>query len=205
LERSNYIYAISAVKTRFIKIGRSDRIDQRINELATGCPHYLKYVGRWKASEEKETELHRYLDRYRHRGEWFEISQYLEAEPYTDREVEMQARLDLVSADSAETTAHQAATIRRYETIFTELQEAACANERTLIDVIDESDALKDRVHQLQMEALEKEHTVSLLQLDNAEKTNRIIDLQRRLAGQVEPVSLAGWRARAASLFAWLF
>lgn len=215
IKKTLYVYAIQAMTTRYIKVGKTDRIDRRILELATGCPHELEYLGRWKADKTTETELHKHLDRYFHRGEWFElepevavyeISRYLQSEPYTDREVEMQARLDLIEADSGQVVGFQSEKIRtleqeirKYQSIFLETQEAACANEKTLIETLDENEALKSQIETLDSERISSNARLERLAQQVVEKSAQIEELEIRLGSLTtpEPSSLQRWRTRA--------
>lgn len=222
IKKTLYVYAIQAMTTRYIKVGKTDRIDRRIFELATGCPHELEYLGRWKADKTTETELHKHLDRYFHRGEWFElepevavweISRYLQSEPYTDREVEMQARLDLIEADSGQVVGFQSEKIRvleqeirKYQAIFLETQEAACANEKTLIETLGENDALKRQIEQLDIDRAHESARLERMAAQVIAKSARIEELEMRLGAMTtpEPSSLSRWRARASSAFLFI-
>jgi hypothetical protein len=178
----NYIYAIQEVGRNRVKIGTTTDLKDRISTLATGNSDELEYIGRWPGDQKVEIWLHGELKAYRRVREWFhitpdhavdEISRLLGQEPYTDREIKMLARLDLVEADAGETIPHQAEMIRRYESMFAQLQESACENEATLREVLAE----------------------------NTAKDLRIRELEARVAAcnSREPFSLTSWRARSAA------
>jgi len=65
------IYAIRAVGTEFVKIGKAASVGKRLKELETSSPHelHIEAVANWPDSEERR--LHRYLDGCSARGEWF--------------------------------------------------------------------------------------------------------------------------------------
>lgn len=71
------IYAIRALGTKFVKIGKAISVGKRLKELETGSPHelHIEAVALWP--DEEERRLHRYLERCCARREWFSDSQRL--------------------------------------------------------------------------------------------------------------------------------
>ena len=65
------IYFIS--NGTYTKIGKADNPEKRIKELQTGCPETLEIKLVIDGDEEKENMLHKALNKYRVRGEWFKI------------------------------------------------------------------------------------------------------------------------------------
>ena len=65
------IYAIRAVGTKFVKIGRAGSVGKRLKELDTGCPHelHIEAVADWPDGQ--ETAIHAYLARHSEKLEWF--------------------------------------------------------------------------------------------------------------------------------------
>lgn len=55
----------------FIKIGRSQALDRRINDLQTACPYQIDYIGSIVGGAKEETMLHRRFAHLRSSGEWF--------------------------------------------------------------------------------------------------------------------------------------
>lgn len=120
----NYVYAIEAVGTNYVKIGTTTDLDQRLVNLSTGCPHEVRYVGRWEGDLQTETAIHQALVTYRRRGEWFdigaeravwEVTRLLGHAPFTDREIYLLGQLDVTQQDRAETSFQQAQKIRELE------------------------------------------------------------------------------------------
>lgn len=65
------IYAIQAVGTEFIKIGRANSVGKRLKELETGCPHELTIVAVANWPDGAEKAIHRLLAKFNARLEWF--------------------------------------------------------------------------------------------------------------------------------------
>jgi hypothetical protein len=65
------IYAIRAVGTEFVKVGKANSVGKRLKELEVGSPHelHIEAVANWPDHEERR--LHRYLNVAYARGEWF--------------------------------------------------------------------------------------------------------------------------------------
>jgi hypothetical protein len=65
------IYFIS--NGTYTKIGKANNPEKRIKELQTGCPEDLELKLIIEGNEEKERKIHKVLEKYRIRGEWFYI------------------------------------------------------------------------------------------------------------------------------------
>ena len=65
------IYAIRAVGTEFVKIGKANSVGRRLRELEVASPHelHIEAVADWPDGEERR--LHIYLRAHYVRGEWF--------------------------------------------------------------------------------------------------------------------------------------
>jgi hypothetical protein len=65
------IYAIRAVGTGYVKIGKANSVGKRLKELETSSPHelHIEAVANWP--NEDERRLHNYLISLHVRGEWF--------------------------------------------------------------------------------------------------------------------------------------
>ena len=75
------IYFILAKEVNRVKIGKSDRIKLRLENLQTSSPVKLELLHSFKDIDSKEIELHEMFDKYMVIGEWFEyceeIKQYI--------------------------------------------------------------------------------------------------------------------------------
>lgn len=58
-----------------VKIGYSVNPEARLKELQTGNPRKLSLIGTTKGSPQMEKNVHKFLKRYKHRGEWYPHSQ----------------------------------------------------------------------------------------------------------------------------------
>jgi len=69
----SFVYLIEAVGTEFYKIGRTNKIAQRLKELATGSHARLRLVHAVQTGDSVrlERELHKVFRSYRAKGEWF--------------------------------------------------------------------------------------------------------------------------------------
>lgn len=65
------IYAIEAVGTGFIKIGKAGRVGKRLRELECACPHELAILAVADWPDGSEPAIHLYLRSEWERGEWF--------------------------------------------------------------------------------------------------------------------------------------
>jgi hypothetical protein len=72
------IYAIRAVGTEFVKIGKANSVGNRLKSLETASPYelHIEAVGNWPDHEERR--IHRYLEASYVRGEWYRDGQKME-------------------------------------------------------------------------------------------------------------------------------
>lgn len=68
------IYAIRAIGTNRIKIGTTLNLQKRRSSVQTGCPYPVEIVAYWEGDYRLETLIHRYFEKRRKQGEWFEVS-----------------------------------------------------------------------------------------------------------------------------------
>jgi hypothetical protein len=68
------IYAIRAVGTQYVKLGRAGSVGKRLRELDTGCPHelHIEAVADWPDSH--ESSIHLFLADHCEKLEWFRDS-----------------------------------------------------------------------------------------------------------------------------------
>lgn len=69
--KEGYVYFLSAGD--YIKIGYSETIHQRINQLQTGCPFKLELVSVMPGTMKTEKMLHNKFNKHRYNNEWFEF------------------------------------------------------------------------------------------------------------------------------------
>ena len=55
----------------FVKIGRTSNFTDRLAKLQVGTPHPLEVLHVVKGGSKREAEIHRALQGYHYRGEWF--------------------------------------------------------------------------------------------------------------------------------------
>lgn len=67
-----YIYAIQCNK--FVKIGQSVDVQKRLAGLQTSNPYPLSLLGAVKAPSDLEFAIHKYLESFRERLEWFRMT-----------------------------------------------------------------------------------------------------------------------------------
>lgn len=70
------VYVVSAVGTPYVKVGKSDDPEARLNSLQVGCPFPLRLVAAalvGSIANRVEEGAHRRLEPFRYRGEWFEV------------------------------------------------------------------------------------------------------------------------------------
>ena len=67
--RSIQTYAVQLLGDNFVKIGRSDNVQDRVAALQTSSPRKVVLLGHVQGDHEKK--LHRLLAKYRVSGEWF--------------------------------------------------------------------------------------------------------------------------------------
>lgn len=65
------IYAIRAVGTEFIKFGKSKNVGRRLINLECTCPLELEIMAIANWPDEAEKTVHKVLEQYWHKGEWF--------------------------------------------------------------------------------------------------------------------------------------
>ena len=80
------IYFVEAVGTGLVKIGFTNRwVSQRLRELQTTSPHYLRLLHSIDGTAGDERNLHVRFAKCHHRGEWFrlgdEIMEFLNMVP----------------------------------------------------------------------------------------------------------------------------
>ena len=68
-ERWTNVYAMQC--GQYIKIGRSNKIKERLDDLQIGNPEKLELLGSIRAPAYIEYQIHKELADYCHRGEWF--------------------------------------------------------------------------------------------------------------------------------------
>ena len=87
------VYLIQAEGTNRYKIGTTQNIDARIDQLKTGCPYELKLIKTIDGSAWIEHEIHEHFKYCRKKGEWFEFKNIESVTTYMD-EVESLERSD---------------------------------------------------------------------------------------------------------------
>jgi hypothetical protein len=72
------IYAIRAVGTEYVKIGKANSVGTRLKQMETGCPFelHIEAAANWPDAEERR--IHRHLEQSYVRGEWYRDGQRLE-------------------------------------------------------------------------------------------------------------------------------
>jgi T5orf172 domain. len=77
----SHIYAIRIVDQPFVKIGWAVDPVRRMNNLSCGSPFRMELMATLKVDDAKkaEGEVHRALHRFRVRGEWFHLNEFVEA------------------------------------------------------------------------------------------------------------------------------
>jgi hypothetical protein len=68
------IYAIRAVGTEFVKIGKASSVGRRLKELDTACPHELHIEAAADWPDQQESAIHLYLKAHCEKFEWFRDS-----------------------------------------------------------------------------------------------------------------------------------
>ena len=77
IKKFDDLYFVLNPDTNLVKIGRSCDIDTRIKQLECECGVELTLVDYWKGLGYKEDEVHKHLNKYRIKGEWFEHNVFL--------------------------------------------------------------------------------------------------------------------------------
>lgn len=100
------IYFIS--NGTYTKIGKADEPKKRLKELQTGCSEKLEIKLVIDGGEDKERMLHKALNKYRFRGEWFQIDfnyneQLIEDILYFHRKLNGEKRVRKVYVKNKET------------------------------------------------------------------------------------------------------
>lgn len=72
------VYLIGNLEEKVVKIGKSDCIRLRLNQIQTYCHFELSILKTTTGLLEKEAELHERFRKYNIRGEWFRIEGELE-------------------------------------------------------------------------------------------------------------------------------
>lgn len=73
-----WVYFLEAEGTDLVKIGYATNAARRLSGHAAACPVPLKVLGTTLGGRSKEAEFHELLSDYRHHGEWFRKSPFLE-------------------------------------------------------------------------------------------------------------------------------
>jgi hypothetical protein len=71
--KKDHLYFIQSKDTGHIKIGRSVNPQKRIKALQTGSHKELRLIAYFEGLGWREPIIHRDLDRWRVKGEWFEV------------------------------------------------------------------------------------------------------------------------------------
>lgn len=68
-----HLYVIQSDVTGAVKIGRSSKPEQRLDQLQTGSPYRLRLLAVYEGRGEEEQRIHRLVSRHRlkQEGEWF--------------------------------------------------------------------------------------------------------------------------------------
>jgi len=73
-----WVYFIEAEGTGLVKIGFAKDPKRRLYDLSTMSPVPLVLLATIPGGRERETQLHRMLDDFRHHGEWFHRSKMVD-------------------------------------------------------------------------------------------------------------------------------
>jgi hypothetical protein len=68
------IYAIRAIGTEFVKIGKANSVGKRLAEIQTHCPHDLELLAAPVWEDRMERVIHAHLRAHNERGEWFRLT-----------------------------------------------------------------------------------------------------------------------------------
>lgn len=87
-----FVYAIHAVGSQYVKIGKSINPDRRLLQIAPQMPFRTRFIKVWRTSfmSMAEVSLHRHHEQARTNGEWFELdllSLGVLLDEYTERRV----------------------------------------------------------------------------------------------------------------------
>jgi hypothetical protein len=73
----SWVYFVQVEHDGPIKIGTTNRLDERIKSLQTASPYKLRLLAKYEGSHAQERRLHVLYAEYRIRGEWFRPNQSL--------------------------------------------------------------------------------------------------------------------------------
>ena len=71
--RPEFVYLIGSLDSRLVKIGMSDDVQRRLDQLQRMSPAVLRVLWQTEGGRELEAALHRKLWKYRQHGEWFDF------------------------------------------------------------------------------------------------------------------------------------
>jgi len=77
ISEDSYIYIIKC--NEYVKIGKSDYVEERLKLLQTGNPYRLELLFKFKCDNSDlamstEAHLHRHFSKKHHAGEWFKLT-----------------------------------------------------------------------------------------------------------------------------------
>ncbi|MGW2689608.1 GIY-YIG nuclease family protein [Streptomyces sp. NPDC001414] len=70
---SGYVYVMGSDQWPYVKIGYSKHPAKRLWFVQVGSPVRLRLLATYEGQQNLETTLHRYFDRHRTNGEWFDL------------------------------------------------------------------------------------------------------------------------------------
>lgn len=76
--RYGFVYFIQAEHGGPVKIGYSESIGKRLEQLQTSSPYRLRVIGRMRGGRTREKELHERFEHSRLNGEWFDLTDELQ-------------------------------------------------------------------------------------------------------------------------------
>src|SRR6476619_915197 len=87
-----FVYAIHAVGSQYVKIGKSINPDRRLLQIAPQMPFRTRFIKVWRTSfmSMAESSLHKAYEKARTNGEWFELdilSVSVLLDEYTERRI----------------------------------------------------------------------------------------------------------------------
>jgi hypothetical protein len=76
-KRASFVYLISC--GGFVKVGISGNPQRRLSLMQVCSPHKMKLLRAWRSdhADIEERNIHRLLEPYHHRGEWFKLPELL--------------------------------------------------------------------------------------------------------------------------------
>jgi hypothetical protein len=72
------VYFLRCKQARAVKVGHSTWLDARLETIRIGCPLEIEVIGTIAGGKAEENRLHRALDSWRIRGEWFYLNAFTE-------------------------------------------------------------------------------------------------------------------------------